>query len=431
MAKKSVKQLREERAAAIAEMKAIHEAAENEDRELTAEEQSEYDAFKAEADLLTNRIERQAEVDATLASLEKADPPKSRGAIERPQGPEAVREFESLGEFVAATRFRPNDQRLASLYHEPSPDPRGEQRMDDGASGGFLVPEQFRSTILQVEPTEAIFRPRANVIPAGSPPDSAISIPALDQTNGDAPESMYGGFSVSWIGEGGTKPESDVKFREIKLEPHEVAAHTVITDKLLRNWPAASAYLERNMRMAVIGAEERAFFKGDGVAKPKGIVDDNGAYVYNRETANTVTYDDITGMMARCLGMSKVWIATQALLPILMRMEDTEGHLIWTGDARSGAPTTLAGVPIMFTDRGKALGTKGDLVLADLSYYLIKDGSGPFVAASEHVHFTTNKTAVKIFWNVDGQGWLTAPLEGEDGYTRSPFVVLDVTAGSA
>jgi len=67
------------------------------------------------------------------------------------------------------------------------------------------------------------------------------------------------------------------------------------------------------------------------------------------------------------------------------------------------------------------------LILADLSYYLIKDGSGPFVAASPHVYFTTNKTVIKIFWNVDGQSWLNDPLglEGSVANTVSPFVVLN------
>ena len=59
--------------------------------------------------------------------------------------------------------------------------------------------------------------------------------------------------------------------------------------------------------------------------------------------------------------------------------------------------------------------------------YLIKDGSGPFVSASEHVYFTSNKTVIKIFTNVDGKSWLNEPipLEGSTANTVSPFVVLN------
>jgi hypothetical protein len=65
-------------------------------------------------------------------------------------------------------------------------------------------------------------------------------------------------------------------------------------------------------------------------------------------------------------------------------------------------------------------------VLVNCEYYLIKDGSGPFVDSSPHVHFTSNRTVIKIFWNVDGKPWLSEPLhlEGSKTNTISPFVVL-------
>jgi HK97 family phage major capsid protein len=99
---------------------------------------------------------------------------------------------------------------------------------------------------------------------------------------------------------------------------------------------------------------------------------------------------------------------------------------LWVQSAGPGLPPTLLGIPVMFNERSVALGTAGDVVLADLSQYLIKEGSGPYVAMSEHVYFTTNKTVMKIFWNVDGQPWLDAPipLEGSTSNTVSPFIVL-------
>jgi len=82
------------------------------------------------------------------------------------------------------------------------------------------------------------------------------------------------------------------------------------------------------------------------------------------------------------------------------------------------------GIPVVFNQRSPALNAVGDLVLADFDGYLIKDGSGPFIASSTHVKFRENKTAMKVFWNVDGQPWLTAPLYGEDDYRTSPIVEL-------
>ena len=55
-------------------------------------------------------------------------------------------------------------------------------------------------------------RPRANVIPAGSPPDAGITMPALDQS-GTNPGNVFGGMTFSWIEEGGEKPETDAELR--------------------------------------------------------------------------------------------------------------------------------------------------------------------------------------------------------------------------
>jgi hypothetical protein len=73
------------------------------------------------------------------------------------------------------------------------------------------------------------------------------------------------------------------------------------------------------------------------------------------------------------------------------------------------------------------LGVTGDLMLADFSAYVIKDGSGPFVAMSDQVHFLKNKTVIKAFWNVDGSPWLTEPIVPSTSNSTalaSPFVVL-------
>jgi HK97 family phage major capsid protein len=334
----------------------------------------------------------------------------------------------------------PNDQRLATLYDENAGEGgmRAEQRMDTGSAGGFAVPTQFRATLMEVSPQEARIRPRAMVIPAGTPPDSAITMPALNQ-DGTNPANVYGGVEVNWIGEGVAKPETDATLREIKLEPQEVAGHVVLTDKLLRNWAAASAVIERLLRGAVISAEDFAFLSGNGVGKPLGLINSGAAYAVNRATSNQITRADINSMTARILmrGGSPVWLASQSVLPQLQNLRNDigspptgDGALVWNPDLRDNAGNQLlGGYPILWNERSPQLGTKGDLVLTDLSHYLIKDGSGPFVAASPHVKFTENKTVVKIFWNVDGQPWLTAPFKQEGGYEVSPFVVLDAPAG--
>jgi HK97 family phage major capsid protein len=323
-----------------------------------------------------------------------------------------------LGEFLHSVRFNHDDPRLRDLYEER------DQSMGVGEAGGFMVPKQLREGLLSLTPQQAIFRPRATIIPAGSPPDAEISMVALNQ---GAQKNMYGGVSFAWLAEGGTKPATDLALKEITLRPHEIAGHTVITDKLLRNWPAAASTIEAQFRLAMIAAEENAFYNGTGVGQPLGLLKSPARIEIARATANQVAWADIYKMYARLrMNYSPVWICSQTIIPYLVTIADAGNNNLWMPSAAPGLPPTLMGIPVLFNERSVALGTAGDLILADLSQYLIKDGSGPFVAMSEHVYFTSNKSVIKIFWNVDGQPWMSEPipLEGSTSNTVSPFIVL-------
>ena len=430
----TLQQLREQRTQLVAQAAGMLQTAEGENRDFNAEELATYDGLTAQVASLDTRINRYVGHAALEAAGVAVTPAIARGAgIVHAPGPDAAKEFESLGEFMAAVRFRPSDPRLTFVEGVGSAEAidgemRAELRTDNDTSGGFMIPPQLRTTIMEVKPQDVLVRPRADVIPAGSPPDAAITIPALDQT-GANPGNMFGGVQVQWIGEGDTKPETDLKLRSITLTPHEVAGVFIITDKLLRNWAASSAFVEGKLRDAVAGAEDYAFQRGTGVNQPLGAISSGAMKFINRQTANHVTYVDLVNMVARFLmrgGQSPVWSMPQSALPDIMLMTDPEGHYIWQPNARDGMAGTLLGYPVRWNNRTPGLGAKGDITLNDWSQYLIKDGSGPFVAASEHVLFQQNKTMIKIFWNVDGAPWLTAPIKEENGYEVSPFVGLDV-----
>lgn len=435
---KTVAELKQEKLAVVGKMRAMLDAAEKDDRDLTDEENEQYEGFEAALAKLDREISRREALEATEATLEATAPPVSaRAPPAVPPGPEASREFESFGEFMHAVRFRPSDQRLATLFKdfddEGQRGMQAEQRMDTGSSGGFAVPEQFRDELMQVEMQDAVIRPRATVIPAGFPPDAAITIPALDQT-GAVPDNVYGGVKVVKTAEGGSKPETSFSLRQIKLEPQEFSGYMEATDKLLRNWSAAGALIQKLFRGAMISTEDREFLRGNGVGGPLGIANAGATYDVTRETSNTITYVDLVSMVSRMLmrGGSPIWMISQSCMATLLQLRNPQGspyngdgQLIFQPSAVPGMPSMLLGYPIVWHERAQALGTAGDVTLADLRYYLIKDGSGPFVASSEHVKFQENKTVFKIFWNVDGQPWLTAPFKQEGGYEVSPFVMLN------
>jgi len=385
---------------------ALDSKAKQENRDLTVDEQKEFDSIFNESDSLRAEIVNDEERAAKLAGLnsylnEPVTPQQQVPAVEVPSN-EAYR---SVGEWMNAERRS--------------------MSMGNAGSGGIIVPEQFREEILSMGLSKSIVRQRAMVIPAGDPPDAKITIPMLNQgSNG-----IYAGMDMVWIDEGGTKADTTPKFSSVELEPKELGGSTIITDKLLRNAPALSAWLKSMFESIVTGKEDYQFLRGNGVGCPIGILGCAAEKEIIRTTASAIVFDDIANMLTAFLADSwgkGVWVANQSIIPQLLAITDSAGNSLFIqGDVTKGISSTLFGIPIVFNGKTPVLGSKGDLMLCDMSYYIIKDGSGPYFATSEHVYFTTNKTVVKMFKLVDGAPWVKVPLLLEDATTTvSPFVAL-------
>lgn len=147
-----------------------------------------------------------------------------------------------------------------------------------------------------------------------------------------------------------------------------------------------------------------------------------------RAGAGAIDFADINNMMDVFLGGPKaVWVINKACRSEIISIEDGNGNSIWIqGNFAKAIPDVLVGIPIKWTYKVPALGTRGDIGLYDFSKYIIKDGFGPAFDKSKHVYFLSNKTALKMFGNVDGKPWLKGSLTADDNVTEiSPFVVLN------
>jgi HK97 family phage major capsid protein len=338
------------------------------------------------------------------------------------------KEFRNIGEYfwaISARHFdHRSDKRLEALTEQR------EQSFGTGSAGGFALPEQFKPEIWNIMPQEAIVKPRATVLPAGSPPDAKLIMPSLDQT---AAQNIYGGVVMTHSGEAVTLIETDMKLRQITMEPKKIGAYLVCTNELLNNWDACSSFISGQLTKARVGQEDYDFLRGDGVNKSLGVINSPAAVTYARATASLIDFVDIYGMLARFRGSNPVWLGSQTIIPELASMTDAGTHAVWLGGpggSLSGAqgplPSTLMGIPLVFVDRLPALGAKGDLMLVDLSAYLIKEGSGPDVAISTELYFLTDRVIFRVTWRVDGKPWMIEPigLEGATTSTVSPFVIL-------
>lgn len=409
---KDVNKLKRERSALVAQMRGMIDAQETRaDHKPTDAENTQYAAWEIE---LTNR-------NAEIEKEERLQVEEARSAGQQ-QSNQEPGEIKSFGEFLGEVRFNPGSAALQTRQLA-----KGERRdvtMGSGTSMGFLVPPQFDTAIRQVAVQEAIFRPRAMVIPSGSTPDVAYNMIALDQSGS---KGIYSGVAVKWIAEGAARQDAgDPTLRNIKLEPKEVSAYIDISDKLLANSAAAGALVQQLLRAAIIGAEEDAFYTGSGVGKPMGIVGHASVKSVKRTTASSVVWTDIKNMMGAFLyGGAPCWVMSQSCLPQIMGLEDSHGNALWLANAAMGPGGMLCGFPIQINDLNPALGTEGDLSLVDLKYYYIKDGSPLAIFVDPYTQKANGVSRIYAFWNVDGQPMLTSPITQRNGTTTvSPFVVL-------
>lgn len=431
-----LKKLFAKRNALIEELKSLTGA-----EEWTEETSAKFEAKKTELNSVKSQIVAAQEVAGLGIDPEGEEVPQEEPAGDEPQARSKVKsaitiskpkapasEFRSLDEFLFVVGLGKSDRRLDDCYTEY----RSEQSMGTGSKGGFMVPTQLLMEAKSKAAAPALVRPRATVIPAGSPPDAEILVNALDQNpTAGGTQQVFAGVNVYKVEEGGEKTETDYNLNQISLKPAEVAARITLTDKLLRNW-TAGASLASSLLINAMGAfEDTQFLLGNGIGGPEGVIPANYSYKVNRAVANQIAFADIKKMYGRFLGnpANAVWVASYAAYEYMLNMvSDGSGNTNIIRVDAVGA-VSMYGIPVVRHPRLSALGTRGDLILADFSEYLIKDGSGPIVEFGyASGQWERNKQSIKVTWNVDGRGWLTKPYKQEEGYECSSVVVLTVPA---
>ena len=307
-----------------------------------------------------------------------------------------------------------------------------------GASGGFLVFPEHLNRLFQMDPLERIIRQRSTVLPMRA---RVMQVPVLDQTGApSAGSSYYGGAVAKWTEEAAAKEETQPKFRQMELVAHKLVVYTEASDELLADSAISLEALIQNLfRGTVMNEEEWAFIQGSGAGQPLGIVTANTStgmgptIVVARDAAGAIDIqNDIFNMVSAFQGRSPIWIAHQSTMPQILALNGPAGNpsYVWIGNGRDAQPTTLMGYPIYFVENALPLGTMGDLILADLSQYLIGDRQMVTIDASKHYRFQYDLTSWRAVHRVDGRPWLSAPITYRDGTTTvSPFVILgDVEA---
>ncbi len=326
--------------------------------------------------------------------------------------------FKSFGEFLYAIKKNRTDSRLKALAEGTD------------SAGGFLVPEEFKATLLGRSLERSVVRPYATVIPMAT---DTINIPkVLDTTHAS---SLFGGVVAYWTEEAASKTATDPVFGSVKLIAKKLTGYTYASDELLADSAIGlEALLIQQFSSAIAWFEDLAFLRGTGVGEPHGIFASGAVTQPFRAAVNAVALADLGACMSRLLpvslyGPNTVWILSPAVMAQLTALVSTV--ITWVpgsmtgGGAANRIPATILGMPFIVTEKVPTLGTTGDIGLYDLSHYLIGDRQDLRVDTSIHARFTTDETAWRFVKRVDGSAWETSSFTPyNSGATLSPFVQL-------
>lgn len=305
----------------------------------------------------------------------------------------------------------------------------------DPASGGFLIPEEFRATLMQVALEKAVVRQRATVIPMTT---LRISMPIVDSTSNAS--SVYGGIIGYWTEEGSPLTQSQPSFGRVSLEAKKLTAYTEVPNELRRDSAiSVETLLNTMMPQGIAWFEDIAFMFGSGVGEPLGIFNplNNAMLTVAAEVgqpSTSIVWENIINMYSRMLPSSlgsAVWVVSPNTLPQLFTMAlsiGTAGTALGpiAGTTGTGAPVmSLLGCPIIISEKVSALGGAGDINFVDFSQYLVGDRMQMEAEQSVDYKFANDMTAYRFIERVDGRPWLQSAITPRNGGpTLSPYVQL-------
>lgn len=343
--------------------------------------------------------------------------------------------WRSGGAFLTAVRAAAGnrasaDKRLVWMEDDQEfPEERRDMAEGVGATGGFLVPMEYRNDLLALAGDGAIVRPRATIIPMSR---RQVTFPVIDQTGTSAQSNVYGGIVVTWTEEAAAKTEDDFEWRQMVLTAWKAVLYTRASDELVADSAISlDAFIRSDMGFvgAMRDEEDYRFIQGTGVGQPLGVINSNATIsVARTATSPAFQFDDAANMMQSFKMSSRgVWAIHQTLMDEVITMSGPSGNpsYIWSPNARDGMPNMLLGFPVEWTDKTNTANTAGDVLLCDWQHYYVGDRQNLLIESTPYDRWQYDQTSWRAVHRVAGRPWLSAPLTLRDGTSQvSPFVML-------
>ena len=352
----TILELREKRNKAWEAAKAFVETKRDKDGLLSAEDAATYVEMEQKVQNYSAEIERMEAMEAMEAELNK---PVNTPLTGRPMNggkPQDKKTGRASNEYKEAMlqAIRTNFRNIRNVLSEGI-----------DTDGGYLVPEEYDSRLIEGLEEENIFRRLGTTI----------------TTSGERKINIAGSKpAAAWIDEGEALTFGDAKFDQINLDAHKLHVAVKVTEELLYdNAFGLENYLLRQFSRALANAEEDAFLNGDGTGKPLGIFagEGGGQVGVTAASATEITADEIINLvyaLKRPYRKKAKFIMNDQTIAALRKLKDENGQYLWQPSLQAGEPDRLFGYEVVTSAYVPTIAAgKPVIAFGDFRYYNIGD----------------------------------------------------------
>lgn len=381
--KAKIRELRQKRAGLIAQARALLDAADEESRDLSQEEQNQWDALMDEANTMAADIERREQ---QLEMEQRLEEPA--GDPIRPD-PEAEEE-QRVAEFQREQRAQ-----LVRFLRDPESANRIQLRAlqaDADIYGGYLVtPVQFVQDLIQAVDNLVYIRQWATTHQVATA--ASLGVPSLDNDPADP----------TWTAELGIGSEdSTMSFGKRELYPHPLAKYIKVSRKLLRMVPDVESLVRDRLGYKFSVTMENAYLNGSGSNQPLGVFvasDDGIGTGRDASTGNTATEIRFDGLIeAKFTLKTQYWPRAKWMfhrdgVKQIAKLKDGNGQYLWRESVRVGEPDRVLGLPTFMSEYAPNTFTASQYVgiLGDFAFYWIADALNMDMQRLDELYAATNQ----------------------------------------
>lgn len=311
-----------------------------------------------------------------------------------------------------------------------------------GSEGGFLVRTDFSAALLARAMEDSVLAQRCTTIDIGEGSDG-IELPYVDESS-RANGSRWGGVQVFRRAEADTVTAAKPKFGLLEIRLEDLMGICYSTDRAMRDAVSLGQIIQTAFASEFSFRVDDEIIRGTGAGQCTGLLASPALVTQTKEgsqVAATFVAENAIKMRSRLRARNRAksaWFYNQELDQQLPQMnikiknvagtENVGGFGVYMpAGGLSGQPNdTLLGRPMFPIEQAEALGTKGDIFLADLSEYLLIRKGALETAESIHVRFLFGENTFRFTYRINGApAWKTALTPYKGSATQSPFITIE------